>query len=86
MDHGQKGGKVRIYGKFCITGGLLVGNRFSRTKGGKLEVEHYGALWKADLLDPLFKANPIYSVGNSNESTTTNLHKGTRSEFPERVF
>jgi pimeloyl-ACP methyl ester carboxylesterase len=64
----QKGGRIRIYGKFCLTGGLLVGSRFSRTKGVKLEVEHYGEVWKAETHDPLFKANPNYSGGNSSES------------------
>lgn len=66
----QKGGKVRIYGKFCLTGGLLVGSRFSRTKGVKLEVDHYNAIWKGDHSDSLFKSNPNYSVGNSSESNT----------------
>lgn len=66
----QKGGEIRIVGKFCLTGGLLIGSRFSRTKGVKLEVEHYGEMWKAETLDPLFKANPNYSGGNSSESNT----------------
>ncbi len=66
----QKGGKIRIYGKFCLTGGILIGRRFSRTKGVKLEVEHYGELWNADQYDPSFKAIPNYSIGNSNQSTS----------------
>lgn len=65
----QKGGKIRIYGKFCLTGGLLVGSRFSRTKGVKLEVDHYNELWVVDKSDQLYKAIPIYSIGNSNQST-----------------
>lgn len=66
----QKGGKIRIAGKFCLSGGLLIGSRFSRTKGVKLEVEHYGEVWNAETLDPIFKANPNYSGGNSRESNT----------------
>jgi pimeloyl-ACP methyl ester carboxylesterase len=66
----QKGGRIQIAGKFCLTGGLLIGSRFSRTKGVKLEVEHYGEMWKAETPDPLFKANPNYSGGKSSESNT----------------
>ncbi|MGG6448246.1 alpha/beta fold hydrolase [Pseudobacillus badius] len=66
----HKGGKIRFYGKFCLTGGLLVGSRFSRTKGVKLEVEHYSAIWKGNDSDPSFKATPNYSVGNSDECNT----------------
>lgn len=65
----HKGGKVRIYGKFCLTGGLLIGRRFSRTMGVNLEVDHYGELWAADQCDSSFKAIPNYSLGNYHEST-----------------
>lgn len=66
----QKGGKIQIVGNFCLTGGLLIGSRFSRTKGVKLEVEHYDEVWKAESLDPLFKPNPINSCGTSSGSKT----------------
>lgn len=65
----QKSGKIRIYGKFCLTGGILLGRRFSRTKGVKLEVEHYGELWNPEQSDPSFKTIPNYSIGNNNQST-----------------
>ena len=65
----HKGGKIRIYGKVCLTGSLLIGSRFSRTKGVKLEVDHYDQLWVVDKIDTLYKAIPNYSIGNSNQST-----------------
>lgn len=65
----HKGGRLRIHGKFCLTGGLLIGSRFSRTKGVKLEVGHYNELWVVDMSDPLFKPIPSYSTGSSKQSS-----------------
>ena len=67
----QKGGEIRIKGKFCLTGGLLIGSQFSRTKGVKLEVEHYSDFWKSSEFEPTFNTTPILSLGNNRDSKKT---------------
>ncbi|MEH7148381.1 alpha/beta fold hydrolase [Priestia megaterium] len=68
QDWVKKGGRVRIYSKLCLPGGLLVGNRFSRTKGAIIEVEHYKQIWSSEKADTDFKAISKRIPGNNSES------------------
>jgi pimeloyl-ACP methyl ester carboxylesterase len=65
----KQGGKVRIFAKCCLTGGLLIGNYFSRTRGVKLEVQHYSEFWNAENVDPLFKTLIKRIPGTITESS-----------------
>ncbi|WP_336883730.1 alpha/beta fold hydrolase [Priestia koreensis] len=64
----KKGGRVRIYAKLCLPGGLLIGNRFSRTKGAIVEVEHYNQMWSSEKVDNTFKAITKRTPGNNSQS------------------
>ena len=68
QDWVNKGGHVRLYSKLCLPGGLLIGNRFSRTKGAIIEVDHYRQIWSSEKGDPTFKSVPKRTPGNHQES------------------
>jgi len=68
QDWVKKGGRIRVYSKLCLPGGLLIGNRFSRTKGAIIEVEHYNQVWSSEKADKNFKAIPKRIPGNDPES------------------
>ncbi|AIC93175.1 alpha/beta fold hydrolase [Shouchella lehensis] len=69
-NYSRRGGRIRVQGKFCLTGGLLLGNRFSRTKGVKLEVEHYSEIWDSDASASSLKISYNTTPGNEHHSNT----------------
>lgn len=73
QDWSEKGGRVRLYSKLCLPGGLLIGNRFSRTKGAVIEVDHYRKIWSSENSDPSFKTIPNRTPGNDPKSVTAIL-------------
>lgn len=65
----KKGGRIRLYSKLSLPGGVLIGNRFPRTKGAIVEVEHYKQIWSSDKIDKEYKIVPKRSPGNATGST-----------------
>ncbi len=68
QDWVKKGGRVRVYSKLCLPGGILIGSRFSRTKGAIIEVDHYKEIWSSEKADPNFKAVGKKTPGNNSKS------------------
>lgn len=60
--------KINIKGKFSLASGLLIGTRFSRTKGVKLCIDHYGEIWETGEIDPRYESSLNYTPGNDANS------------------
>ncbi|MEM5604245.1 SAVED domain-containing protein [Bacillus cereus] len=65
QEWARKGGRIKIYSKLCLPGGVLIGNRFSRTKGAVIEVNHYKQLWSSEKADSSFKVVGKKTPGNN---------------------
>lgn len=68
QDWVKKGGRLRLYAKLCLPGGVLIGNRFSRTKGAVIEVDHYRQIWSSEKTDTTFKTVFKRTPGSHPES------------------
>ncbi|WP_017690276.1 alpha/beta fold hydrolase [Paenibacillus sp. PAMC 26794] len=55
---------IRVYAKLNLPGGVLIGNRFSRTRGVHIEVAQYEQIWSSTELDSNFKVAKITHSGN----------------------
>jgi len=60
--------RIRLYGKLPLSAGILVGNRFSRTKGILLDVSHYGEIWRSDQIAEDFNLSTTRKPGNAVDS------------------
>lgn len=54
----KKGGRIRIYSKLSLPGGILLGSRFSKTKGAIIEAEQSKQIWSTDSYDKSLKLTP----------------------------
>ncbi|MDR0267956.1 alpha/beta fold hydrolase [Paenibacillus sp.] len=61
-------GCVRIYATLCLPGGILIGSRFSQTRGAVIEVAQGGQIWSSLRRDPSYKVNMKRTTGNNSNS------------------
>lgn len=62
-------GYIRIYAKLCLAGGVLIGSRFSRTRGAVIEVAQGEQIWSSLRHDLAYEVTKKRSIGNDLNST-----------------
>jgi len=61
-------GTIRVYAKLCLSGGILVGSRFSRTRGAIVEVLQKDQLWSSAKHDASYIVDSDPFDGNNTDS------------------
>jgi len=81
----NQGGIIRLYGKICLTAGLLLGTKLSFTKGVKLEAEHYGQIWAADKSESRYNPHARNLPGNPTDSSRAVLVLSVSKDIQNEV-
>ncbi|UHA74667.1 alpha/beta fold hydrolase [Paenibacillus sp. 481] len=78
-------GYIRIYTKICLSGGVLIGSRFSRVRGAIIEIEQGEYIWSSLKSDPSFIVSPDIWIGNDLKSSRAILVLSVTRDIKEPV-